>query len=128
VLLNDRIEGSLDGGLHLGVEEEQLFEAPLNDVNTVLEVGLSSRRGLSGWFLAVELGIDSIGKKPVHGDEHEMSKKLLSGAALGLGMEILDAEESLADFVAIVRCQALVQRLALPEGCKKCFFPPSRYR
>ena len=101
MLLNDRIEGSLYGRLHFGVEEEQLFEAPLDDVNTVLEVGLSSRRGLTRWLLAVELGIGPIGKEAVHGDEHEMSKELLLDTALGLGMKILNAEKSLADFVEL---------------------------
>jgi hypothetical protein len=44
----DGQENALNDPLHLFVEQQQFFEAPLKDVDSVLEIGLALRRILVG--------------------------------------------------------------------------------
>jgi len=114
ILAGDRVKRLLDRRSDRVLQQEEFFEASLEDVNTVLEVGLDSlgttccgrvllrrlnRR--SEWIFFIEVEIRLIGKKPVHGYQDEMSEELLFDATLGLGVEVLDGEHPLADLVEL---------------------------
>ena len=51
VLTDDRIKGALDRRLHRVFQQEEFFEASLEDMNAVLEVGLDSGRAPGEWGL-----------------------------------------------------------------------------
>ena len=46
---DDGPEGPLDDAFDPRMQEEKLFEAAFQDVNTVFEVGLAARHGSKGW-------------------------------------------------------------------------------
>ena len=83
------------------VKQEKLVKASVKDMNTVFEIGLSVRRSIagaggSGGTASIELDVGPIGEEPIEGDQNEVGKDFLFDTALGLGVTVLDDEDSIA--------------------------------
>jgi hypothetical protein len=106
------------------VKQEDLFKRPVEDMNTVFEIGpaggrsMVGRLGTGGWA-RIELDVGAIGEEPVEGDQNEVGEDLLFNAALGSAMKIFNDEDALAHLVkfldapsAMVDIDELLERIS----------------
>ena len=86
------------------LKQEKRFKSPVQDMNTVFEIGPAGwqrrggRLGSGGWASA-EFDVGAIGEEPTEGDQNEMGKDFLFDTAFGLAMKILYDEHTLAHLV-----------------------------
>ena len=89
------------------VKQEEFFKSPIQDMNTVFEIGLADRGSWTGALgigggARIELDVGTIGEEPIEGDQNEVGKDFLFDAALGLGVKVLDDEDALAHLVKLL--------------------------
>ncbi len=111
------------------VKQEKFFKPPLQDMNTVLEIGLADRQtragtlgsGGRGGRASIEFDVGPVGEEPVQSDQNEVGEDLLFDTALGLAVKVLDEEDTFAHLVklldapsAMVDVDELLERIALP--------------
>jgi len=110
------------------VKQEEFFKSPIQDMNTVFEIGLADRRSRAGTLgsggrysqASIEFDVGPVGKEPVQSDQNEMSEDLLFDAALGLAVKVLNLKDTLAHLVklldappAMIDVNELLGRIAL---------------
>ena len=103
----DDTKDPLNNASDLLVKQEKRFKSPVQDMNTVFEIGLSLRGriggiGGSGGSARIELQVGPIGEEPIQGDQNEVGKDFLFDTAFGLGVKVLDDEDALADLVKLL--------------------------
>ena len=131
----DALMSSKDGGedllndaSDLLVKQEKFFKPPIQDMNTVFEVGLADRRSRAGTLgsggrggrASMEFDVGPVGEEPIQSDQNKMGEDLLFDTALGFAVKVLDDKDTLAHLVklldapsAMVDVDELLERITL---------------
>ena len=125
MLRTDGLKEALNGGSEALMKQEKLFEAAVQDMNTVFEIGLTGVRrrmagiGGCGGPARMKLDVGLIGKEPIQGDQNEVGEDFLFDATFGFGVKVFDVEDTLADLIefldapsSMVDVDELLQRIA----------------
>lgn len=92
------------------LKQEKFFNATLQDVNAVFEIGLSKRwsiggpvrGGSRGVWSGIEFDVGPVGEEPVESNQNIVGEDFLFNATFGLAVKVFDDKDTLADLVKLL--------------------------